>query len=217
MAAPDVLRLPHSSAMLPGKAFALLSWIGPDLTARPPPPYRPRHTDPTPHTRYRGKRPLFRRLPSRTMQKRQESAFDKTPHIVFCLERCQASESAGGRAFHPNLVQPRSGAACVLITHSSPTSYPQLVHFERLALCLNRHYRVAPAAFHPICWGSKAKQTQTPKKASKIIRSDFYPARAPTWRDRSPPQTATLRSSTLILHKPSSSACAKCITLHVVF
>jgi hypothetical protein len=100
--------------------------------------------------------------------KRNKSVFDKTPHIVFSLERRRASESAGEHAFHPNIVQPRNGAGCALIAHSSPTSYPQVVHFERLALCLNRHYRVAPGAFYPICWVSKAKQTQTPKKASKI-------------------------------------------------
>ena len=153
----------------------------------------------------------------RKAARRNKSVFDKTPHIVFCLERRQAPECVSGRAFHPNPVQPRNGAGCASIAHSSPTSYPQVVHFQRLALCLNRHYRVAPAAFYPICWVSKAKQTQTPKKASKIIRSGFYPARARTWRDGSPPQTATLRSPTLILLKPSSSARAKCITLHVVF
>jgi hypothetical protein len=84
-------------------------------------------------------------------------------------------------------VEPFIGAGWAQMAHSSPTSYPQVVHVDRLALAQNGHYRVAPGRQNPICWVSDAKQTQTPKKASKIIPDLIRVARARAERDRSIP------------------------------
>lgn len=111
----------------------------------------------------------------------------------------------------------RAGRWPTRFTHKRPTCYPQVVPPRRLALPLNRHYRVARGRQNPTYGVKQAKRTQTSKKASKLIRAGFRPARARIEGEGTSPQRPRLRRLTLILLKPSSSAGAKRITLHLVF